>query len=295
MLDIRLIRMHPEMISDLCARRGCTVDVDRLIAVDREFRQLTGELGVLQHERKNLGKTPDRGHALELKERIAVMEEMLRRLQSERDAMMELLPNLLAADTPEGADDRDNVELARWGELPQFDFTPKSHEVVGAELDILDLERGTAVAGTGFYFWKGDGARLAWAVFSLALEVLIRQGFTSMFTPIVAKPRTLFGTGFLPFFNEQISIAWLKMIYASSAPQSKRWWGITWTRYSLPARCRCAIAPSPRACARKPGRMARRRAGHFACTSSIRWSRSSSAARMRANNGMNSVCTTRRR
>lgn len=204
MLDIRLIRTHPEMIRELCRRRGCAVDVERLIEVDRYCRQMTTDLGALQHERKQLDGAEAREQARALKQRIAALESALKELQSERDALMDLLPNLLAADTPEGASDADNVELTRWGTPPRFDFTPKSHEVLGAALGILDLERGAAVAGSGFYYWKGDGARLVWALFSLAMDMLITQGFTPMVTPIVARPRTLYGTGYLPFFDEEI-------------------------------------------------------------------------------------------
>lgn len=204
MIDIRLLRTDPDMIRDLCRRRKCDVNVDRLIEVDSDLRTTTAELENLRHERKGLKGPQDRERASELKTRISELEDKLRSLQAERDDMWVRLPNLLAPDTPEGKDDSDNIEIARWGEVPRFDFEPKMHDVLGQELGILDLERGANVAGAGFYYWKGDGARLAWALFSFATDFLARRGFVTMFTPIVARERTLFGTGYLPFFRDEI-------------------------------------------------------------------------------------------
>jgi seryl-tRNA synthetase len=76
--------------------------------------------------------------------------------------------------------------------------------MIGTRLGILNLARGAHVAGSGFYYWTGDGARLAWALFSFALDRLVQRGFVPMFTPVVAKERTLYGTGYLPFFADEI-------------------------------------------------------------------------------------------
>lgn len=204
MLDMKLIRTQPEMIRELCRQRKCAVDVDRLLAVDEEFRQVTVDLNELQHERKALNGPEMCERAAVIKSRITALGEQSKALEEERDRLLAWLPNLLAPDTPEGERDVDNVEIARWGEIPCFDFTPKSHEVIGADLDILDLARGANVAGSGFYYWKGDGARLAWAIFTLAQQFLTERGFTPMLTPIAAREHTLFGTGYLPFFAEEI-------------------------------------------------------------------------------------------
>jgi len=204
MLDIKLVRTQPEMIRELCRRRQCPVDVDRLLAADVELRQVTTELSALQHKRKALRGPEARERATEIKRRAAELEERSRALEAERDGLLAWLPNLLAPDTPEGEGDADNVEMYTRGEIPRFDFPLKPHDVLGKALDILDLERGARVAGSGFYYWKGDGARLAWAIFTLAQGLLIEHGFTPMFTPVAAHERTLYGTGYLPFFPEDI-------------------------------------------------------------------------------------------
>jgi len=204
MLDIKLIRTQPEMIRELCEKRQCPVDIDRLLEADTELRLVTVELSALQHERKALRGPEARERAVVLKHRVNELMERSRALEAERDELLSWLPNLLAPDTPQGESDENNVELFTRGEIPRFDFTPKPHDVLGRELEILDLERGAKVAGSGFYYWKGDGARLAWAIFTLAQGFLIERGFTPMFTPVAARERTLYGTGYLPFFPEDI-------------------------------------------------------------------------------------------
>lgn len=204
MIDIRLIRTQPDVIRDLCRRRGSDVDVDRLVAVDAELREKKTAINGLQHRRKQISGPEARELVAGIKAELADLETAAAGLEAERDDLWGRLPNLLADDTPEGKDDSDNVELIRSGEHPRFDFEPRTHEVLGSELGILDLERGTRVAGSGFYYWKGDGARMVWGIMTLALDFLGQRDYTPFFTPIVARRRTLFGTGYLPFSGDQI-------------------------------------------------------------------------------------------
>jgi seryl-tRNA synthetase len=203
-IDIKLVRSQPDMIRELCHRRGSDVDVDELIEADRKLRESDAEADKLRSERKKLRGPESRERATEIKNELKDLDEASRELKAKRDDLWARLPNLLAPDVPDGKDDSDNVELSRWGEQPGFSFEPKTHEVIGADLDILDLERGANVAGSGFYYWKGDGARMVNAIFDLALRVLDQRGFVQMYTPVVARERTLFGTGYLPFSDDQI-------------------------------------------------------------------------------------------
>lgn len=199
MIDIKLVRNNPEMIKELCLKRNCDVDVERLVKVDKEYNEKKAALDQLRSELNKVSGPEGREKAKELKIKISELKDLTDQLLTERDQLWEQVPNLLASDTPAGKDDGENVEIAKWGEQPKFDFQPKTHEVIGAELGILDLQRGAKVTSAGFYYWKGDGARLAWALFHFAMDFLVERGFELMFTPVLAKKRTFFGTGYLPF------------------------------------------------------------------------------------------------
>ena len=204
MLDIKLIRTNPEKIRELCKRRSSPVDFDNLLLQDQRVRSLTTQLETLRAQRKGGASAADREAAIRVRGEITELEGELREALAERDRLLSWVPNLLADDTPIGEDDRGNVQLYTWGDPVKKDFTMSTHEIVGQRLGIMDEERGAKVAGSGFSYWIGDGARLAWGLFSLALDYLAQRGFRQMFTPVVAKERTLYGTGYLPFFPDQI-------------------------------------------------------------------------------------------
>jgi seryl-tRNA synthetase len=208
MLDLRLIRTQPDLVRELIRRRKSPVDFDKLLEADERMRALTAQTDALRQKRKGggaaAGSPEARDAAVALRNEIAALEEELRIAKAERDGLLSWLPNLLADDTPIGSSDADNVEIQRWGDISKPDFELKTHEVIGHNLGVIDEERGTKVAGSGFYYFVGDGARLAWGMFSLALDYLAKRGFQQMFTPVAAKQNTLYGTGYLPFFSDQI-------------------------------------------------------------------------------------------
>lgn len=205
MLDLKFIRNNPEQIRELCKRRKSPVDFDKLLLQDERVRSLTTQIEVLRQQRKGGGASPaEREAAVAVRNEIGSLEAELRQAHTERDQLLSWVPNLLADDTPIGADDQGNVQLYTWGDPVKKNFAVSTHEVVGRRLGILDEDRGAKVAGSGFSYWIGDGARLAWGLFSLALDYLAQRGFSQMFTPVVAREHTLYGTGYLPFFADQI-------------------------------------------------------------------------------------------
>ncbi|MBV8842436.1 MAG: serine--tRNA ligase [Bryobacterales bacterium] len=203
MIDFELVRKQPDMIRELCVKRGSDVDVDKLLALDTELRATLTKLEELRHQRKQIAGG-DRERAVQIRDEIAQLGQKEAEVRSERDYLWARLPNLLAPDTPEGKTDSDNVELERCGQIPTFNFKPEAHDAIGARLDILDIKHAANVAGSGFTYWRGDGARMLWGIFSIALEMLGSKGFLPMFTPVVTKQETLFGTGYLPFFKDDI-------------------------------------------------------------------------------------------
>ncbi len=207
MIDITLLRNDPDLVRRMVALRGSDVDVDKLIELDVALRARTQQSEELRSRQRSLGKAPRTPEEIEaargLKEELRQAGDEVQALQDARDDLWARLPNLLADDTPEGEGEEGNVELRRIGDPVAAD-DGRAHDAVGTRLEIFDLERGAEVAGSGFYYWRGAGARMAWALFSYALDHLAERGFTPMMTPVVARDKVLFGTGYLPFFAGEI-------------------------------------------------------------------------------------------
>ena len=208
MLDLKLIRENAEMIKANCQRRGFPIDVDGLLVLDRDYRALDREIEELRARRNRLSKEcasdpAARDEVKKIKLALNSKETALEALQKKMMTVLTRMPNLLAPDVPDGSDDTGNVEIRKVGTIRDFDFPIKDHQELGEMHDILDIARGAKVAGAGFYYWKGKGAMLAQALYFYVQRFLIDRGFTMFMTPCLAKERTLFGTGYLPFFADQ--------------------------------------------------------------------------------------------
>jgi len=127
----------------------------------------------------------------------------LREVQEQFDAMMLQVPSPVTEDVPVGKDDRDNVFLREWGEVPEFDFEPLSHVALGDKLGILDIERGVKLSGTRFYYLKNEGTLLEMAVLRYALDFLRQRDFTVMTVPVLVREHAMMGTGYFPGGEEQ--------------------------------------------------------------------------------------------
>ena len=208
MLDMKLIREHSDLIKANCIRRKCPINIDSLLELDADYRKLGQEAEAMRAERNKLSKQcgtdpAAREQVKSIKISLGEKEAKMAELEKKILAAVTRLPNLLAPDVPDGADDNDNVELRKVGTIPTFDFKIRDHQELGEMLDILDIARGAKVAGTGFYYWKGKGAMLAQSLYFYVQRFLVERGFTMFMTPCAAKERTLFGTGYLPFFADQ--------------------------------------------------------------------------------------------
>ena len=208
MLDLKLIRENAEMIKANCQRRGFPIDVDGLLVLDKDYRALDREIEELRARRNRLSKEcasdpAARDEVKKIKLALNSKETALEALQKKMMTVLTRMPNLLAPDVPDGSDDTGNVEIRKVGTIRDFDFPIKDHQELGEMHDILDIARGAKVAGAGFYYWKGKGAMLAQALYFYVQRFLIERGFVMFMTPCLAKERTLFGTGYLPFFADQ--------------------------------------------------------------------------------------------
>ncbi|MHC5211738.1 MAG: serine--tRNA ligase [Planctomycetota bacterium] len=148
-------------------------------------------------------RPPELAALAELKTGIAGGEEALKPIVEEWEALMLRVPNLPSPDVPPGADDRENVELRRVGEVPDKGFPLLDHVELGKRLGIIDIERGVRMAGTRFYVLCGEGARLQRAVLSLALDHMVGKGFLPMEVPVLVRDPAMVGTAYFPGGEDQ--------------------------------------------------------------------------------------------
>jgi len=212
-LDIKLIRQEPELVKAGARKKHMECDVDRLLALDAEWRELGLEVDALRSEQKQAGKrigqaAPEERAALaaaqkESKERLKQLEGRYGELEGEIKSLMLLVPNLPAEEVPEGEDDTDNVELKTWGEPRGFDFEMRDHVALGEAHDWLDVVRGARLAGSRNYVLKGDLSLLEGAVMRFALDSMVAKGFTPLSVPTLVRTETMVGTGYFPGGEDQ--------------------------------------------------------------------------------------------
>ncbi|MGK2285832.1 serine--tRNA ligase [Pedomonas sp. V897] len=218
MHDIRFIRENPEGFDAGLARRGLAPLSGEILALDQELRAVLTEMQQAQARRNEASKLigqakaqKDEARAQELmaevaalKEKLPALEEKERQVQARLNARLAEIPNLPAADVPEGPDETANVEIRRWGTPRAFDFEPKDHVDVGAGLG-LDFEAGARLSGARFVVLKGQIARLERALTQFMLDVQTGEhGYTEASVPYLVRPETMMGTGQLPKFEEDL-------------------------------------------------------------------------------------------
>ena len=217
MHDIRWIRENAEAFDAGLVRRGLSAPSSRILALDGENRRLTTELQALQARRNEasrmIGTLRSKGEDAEgmvaevggLKESMAVLENERRRVQDDIAALLEVLPNIPGDDVPDGKDENDNVEFRAFGEKPSFDFTPRDHVDLGEALGLLDFEGASRLAGSRFVVTNGLAARMERALASLMLDIHTGEfGYTEVSPPLLVKRETVYGTGQLPKFEDDL-------------------------------------------------------------------------------------------
>lgn len=213
MIDIKLLRESPELYIQAAQNKRFEVDIERLLEVDRELREAKAQLQEIATEKNRLGKSipslsgDEKIHAIGklsiYKKDEARLEEQVKELQPELDALLLEVPQPADPDVPVGKDDTENMEVRRDGEVRKFDFEPKDHVQLGLALDIIDIERGVKLAGTRNYFLKGDGAMLHWAVLRFAVDFMVGRGYLPMSVPLLVRDEAMVGTGYYPGSEEQ--------------------------------------------------------------------------------------------
>lgn len=207
MLSLDYIRNNKAKVQEMLHNRNDDIDLERLLDLDSKYRTELSKLEALLASKNAISKKPTPEEIARMKmvkQEIANLQESVQNIKEDRDYLLYRMPNMLDERVPVGADDHDNLAIKFVGEKRKFDFEPKWHDDLGRALGILNTEAGAKVAGAGFVYWRGDGARLLTAIMNFALDTLISRGFCQMFTPILAKEDTFFGTGYLPFAQDQL-------------------------------------------------------------------------------------------
>ncbi|MBA2127536.1 serine--tRNA ligase [Hyphomicrobium methylovorum] len=219
MFDIKWIRDNADAFDKALARRGLEPLAAGLIALDDARRTTLTTLQEAQSRRnaasKEIGKakgakdnaTADKlmAEVADLKDKIAKGEEDERDLDAKIKAALEVIPNLPRDDVPDGADEKDNVEVRKVGEPGKFDFTPKQHFEIGEALGLMDFEAAQKISGARFVALKGALARLERALGCFMLDLHTDTfGYTEVNPPLLVKDHAAYGTGNLPKFAEDL-------------------------------------------------------------------------------------------
>lgn len=216
MFDLNLLREQPDLVrAALRDRQNDSSLVDQVLELDVERRALLGQVETLKAERNAVSK--DIGRMKEPADRQAKIEQMrvvgdqiteldarVRAVDSALDGKLAAIPNLPLPETPFGKDEHENVVLRTMGTLREYDFTPLPHWDLGPALGILNFEQGVKITGSRFYVLKGAGARLQRALIAWMLDLHNRQGYTEQYLPFMVKEATMFASGQLPKFYDNL-------------------------------------------------------------------------------------------
>lgn len=208
MLDIKFIRENADLIAAAAKKKHIEFDVSALLKVDDRRKEALSAFETLRADQNAISdKIPkasplDReklvAESREMKEELQKKEEAIREVMKEWQLLMLQVPNIPDISVPDGDSDADNMEVSVWGEIPKFNFEPKSHIEIMEALNMVDFERGSKVAGYRGYFLKNDAVLLEIAVWNLVVEILSSRGYSPMFVPSLVKRETMLGTGYLP-------------------------------------------------------------------------------------------------
>ena len=217
MLDIGLIREETNRVLEGFRKRGATIDLSPLLKLDGERKALLKRVEDLRCRRnkasEDIGRlkregNPAEGLLTEMKgvsEEIKKLEGDIACIENEENDILLILPNLPHESVPSGTSEKDNAEVRQWGEIPRFTFEPKPHWQIGEELEIIDFQRASNIAGARFALLKGAGALLERALINFMLDLHTREhGYTEVLPPFMVNRKSMTGTGQLPKFEDEL-------------------------------------------------------------------------------------------
>jgi seryl-tRNA synthetase len=209
MLDAAFIREHLDAVKANCRNRNVKADVDRVVHLDDERKRLAGETQRVQQRQNEVSKliSKEKGPARKqeliaegkaLREQAGVLEKQQKQIQEDLHTALLTIPNMTHPDAPVGTTAEDNKVIRQWGEPRKFDFPAKDHVALAEALDLVDFEAGASVAGQKFYYLKNEAALLELALVQYAMHTLVKEVYTPVVTPDVARVEVLEGIGFIP-------------------------------------------------------------------------------------------------
>jgi seryl-tRNA synthetase len=217
MHDIRFIRDNPTAFDAALARRGLESSAATILDIDAQRRALQAQLQEMQSRRnsasKEIGARKAKGEDADaliaevndIKKQMPELEAREGELATQLDGMLLELPNILDNSVPDGADEDDNELIRSWGEIPQFDFTPRDHVAIGEGLGQMDFALGAKVAGARFVVLQGQLAKLERALAAYMLDLHTSEfGYQETIPPYMVNTQTMTGTGQLPKFAEDL-------------------------------------------------------------------------------------------
>lgn len=217
MLDPKLLRERLDEVIQALAGRGYQFDVARYQALEEKRRQYQVETQQLQNLRnvrsKEIGKMKGAGEDVaplmlemeQLNHQLKQQEDHLEEIQAEIHQMLAEMPNMPHVSVPKGRSEQDNQEIRRWGEPRQFDFSVKDHVALGEGLKLMDFEAAAKISGSRFVVLYQNLARLQRALIQFMLDLHTQEhGYVEVYVPYLVKAHSLYGTGQLPKFREDL-------------------------------------------------------------------------------------------
>ncbi|ANR69394.1 serine--tRNA ligase [Staphylococcus equorum] len=218
MLDIKLFRNEPDLVREKVTKRGMDAQVvDDILALDEKRRQLISQAEEMKAQRNKVSgeiaqKKRNKENAddviaemRKLGDEIKVLDDDLNQIDHDLNDKLSRIPNIIQDDVPVGASDEENVELKRWGTPRNFDFEEKAHWDLVEDLNMANFERGAKVSGARFVFLTGEGAQLERALMNyMVTKHTTQHGYTEMMVPQLVNADSMYGTGQLPKFEEDL-------------------------------------------------------------------------------------------
>ncbi len=211
MHNLKEIRKDFNTFKKALEKRSVDIDFDKLIDLDKKNRELIQKKEILEKKKKDISKSQDKSlfsKSKEISSEIEKINEKQKLIRKDLDNILSNIPNIPDKDVPKGLDENDNVEINKSGKIIDFDFTPKSHYVLGEKLGMLDFELATKTTGSRFVFVKDKLALLERALSNFMLDThILKNGYKEISPPLLASENSMFGTGQLPKFeNDQFEV-----------------------------------------------------------------------------------------